>query len=66
MPINSLKKNLTQYVLTLIVYLSKNIFSKPKVTDEKSNIFPHLKKAHMFGLLEDSWILIKSSALNML
>lgn len=53
-------------MLTLIVYLSKNIFSKPKVIDEKSNIFPHLKKAHMFGLLEDSWILIKSSALNML
>lgn len=66
MPINSLKKKLTQYMLTLIVYLSKNIFSKPKVIDEKSNIFPHLKKAHMFGLLEDSWILIKSSALNML
>lgn len=38
MSINSLK-NLTQYMLNLIVYLSKNIFSKPKVIDEKSNIF---------------------------
>ena len=65
MSINSLK-NLTQYMLNLIVYLSKNIFSKPKVIDEKSNIFPHFIKGHMFGLLEDSWILIKSPALNML
>ena len=40
MPINSLK-SLKQYMLTLIVYLSKNIFSKPRVIGEKSSIFPH-------------------------